>query len=70
MWRSQRGGPGVREGVTEADLLVGSAPEPRGLSLPGNSGGGRAEKTGWPWLGLYKVSGTESQAPPGRETGV
>lgn len=65
MWRSQRGGPGVREGVTEADSQDASAPEPRGLSLPGSSGGGRVEETGWPWLGLFEVSGTESQAPLG-----
>lgn len=70
MQRSQRGGPGVREGVTEENSQDGSVLEPRGLSLPGSSGGGRTEKTGWPWLGLYKVSGTESQAPPGRETRV
>lgn len=50
MWRNQRGGSGVREGVTEADSQGGSAPEPRGLSLPGISGGGHAEKTGWPWV--------------------
>lgn len=57
--------PGVREGVTEADSRDGSAPEPRGLSLPGSPGGGRAAETGWPWLGLFEVSGAESQAPPG-----
>lgn len=57
--------PGVREGVTEADSRDGSAPEPRGLSFPGSPGGGRAAETGWPWLGLFEVSGTESQAPPG-----
>lgn len=51
MQRSQRGGPGVREGVTEENSQDGSALEPRGLSLPGSSGGGRAKKTGWPWLG-------------------
>lgn len=70
MKRSRRGGPGVREGVTEADSQDGSAPEPKGLSLPGSSGGGSAEKTGWPRLGLFEVSGTESQASPGWDTGV
>lgn len=66
MWRSQRGGPGVREGVTEANSQDGSAPEPRGLSLPGSSGGGRAEKTGWPWVCTKYLAPRARLLPGGR----